>query len=277
MAALLPPSSSRARANRAASTGPTARPMAVEPVAETRRHLGRGDQGLADLAAADQHLRTAPPARRRTGPRRARTGPGRPGRSAASSPTASRPPASPQTRARAAFHDQTATGKLKARDHADHAQRMPGLHHPVIGPLGGDGQAEQLARQADGVVADVDHLLHLAQALGEDLAGLQGDQPAEVGLGGAQLLAEQADQLAAARGRNLAPGQEGLVRGVDGPGAVLRGGVMDMGDDLAGDRRRDRTRAAGRRRSAGRRGGRGDRGPLAARCSSDASMAPRPR
>ncbi len=105
---------------------------------------------------------------------------------------------------------------------------MPALHHPVAGPLGGQGQAEQLAREADGVVADVDHLLDFAQALRSDLAGLQCDQPAEVGLGGAELLAQQPHQLPAPRGGNLAPGQEGGVGALDGglrlaPGCGLQG------------------------------------------------------
>ena len=68
-----------------------------------------------------------------------------------------------------------------------------------LGALGGDGEAVELARQADGEVADVDHLLHFAEAFGDDLAGLERDQPAEIVLGGAQLLAEQAHELAAAR------------------------------------------------------------------------------
>src|SRR5699024_12006436 len=42
-----------------------------------------------------------------------------------------------------------------------------------------------------GEVADVDHLLDLAQALRGDLADLDRDQPAERLLVGAQLLAEQ--------------------------------------------------------------------------------------
>ena len=46
--------------------GPTARPMAVEPVAETSGTAVIVDQGLADLAAADQHLATGRPARRRS-------------------------------------------------------------------------------------------------------------------------------------------------------------------------------------------------------------------
>ena len=122
---------------------------------------------------------------------------------------------SPQTSASAAFHDQTATGKLKAEMTPTDAERMPGFHHAVVGALGGDGQAVELARQADREVADVDHLLHFAEAFGGDLAGFERDEAAEVGLGGAQLLAEQADQFAALGRRHRAPGEEGRVGAVD--------------------------------------------------------------
>ncbi len=60
-----------------------------------------------------------------------------------------------------------------------------------VGAFGGDGQAVKLPRQADGEIADVDHLLHLAAAFGRDLAGLDRDQAAERILRGAQILAEQ--------------------------------------------------------------------------------------
>ena len=53
MAALLPPSSSKARANRPPATGATARPMAVEPVAETSGTWRSTGDRLADLALAD--------------------------------------------------------------------------------------------------------------------------------------------------------------------------------------------------------------------------------
>ena len=98
--------------------------------------------------------------------------------------------------------------EVEGGDHADDAQRMPGLDHPVLRTLGGDGQAEELARQTDRVVADVDHLLDLAEALASDLAGLERDQQAEVGLGGAQFLAEQPDEFAAPRRRDRTPGEE---------------------------------------------------------------------
>ncbi len=122
---------------------------------------------------------------------------------------------------------------------------MPGLHHPVLRPLGGDGEAEQLARQAHGVVADVDHLLDLAQALRADLAGLQGHQPSELGLVRAQLLAEQPHELSAPRGRDLAPGEECLVRPSDCRAHPLRARVAQAADGLAGDRRPGGDRSAG--------------------------------
>ena len=45
--------------------------------------------------------------------------------------------------------------------------------------LGSDGETVQLAREADGEVADVDHLLHFAEALGDDLPDLERHQRAQ--------------------------------------------------------------------------------------------------
>ena len=118
---------------------------------------------------------------------------------------------SPQTSASAAFQDQTATGKLKAEMTPHGAERMPGLGHAMAGALGGDGEAVQLPRQADGEIADVDHLLHFAEALGDDLADLERHQRAERLLRGAQFLAQQAHELAAPGRGNLAPGEKGVV------------------------------------------------------------------
>lgn len=122
---------------------------------------------------------------------------------------------------------------------------MPGFHHAVLGALGGEREAVELAREADREVADVDHFLHLARAFGRDLAGLERDEAAEVGLGGAQLLAQQAHQFAAARRRHAAPGLEGLVRLADGRGRFGGGGLPHLRDHLAGDRRAHREFAAG--------------------------------
>ena len=77
---------------------------------------------------------------------------------------------SPQTSASAAFQLHTATGKLKA---VITATGPSGCHVSVRrwpGPLRGDRAAVELARETDGEVADVDHLLHLAEALLRDLA-----------------------------------------------------------------------------------------------------------
>lgn len=114
----------------------------------------------------------------------------------------------------------------------------------MAGTLGGDGEAVELARQADGEVADVDHLLHLAEALGDDLAGFQRDQPAELGLVGAQLLTEQAHQFAAPRRRHIAPGLEGGDGTLDRVGDIVGAGLGDARDLLAGDRRAHRAGAA---------------------------------
>ena len=113
----------------------------------------------------------------------------------------------------------------------------------MVGPLGRDGQAVELARQTDGVVADVDHLLHLAEALGDDLAGLERDEPAEILLRRAKLLADQPHELAPARRRHAPPGLEGVV----GAGDRLRrlgGGPATWVDHLAGDRRARRQPAS---------------------------------
>ena len=134
--------------------------------------------------------------------------------------------------------------EVEGGDDADHAERMPGFHHPVLGALGGDRQAVELARQADGEIADVDHLLHFAQAFRGDLADLDRNEPAERGLGGAQFLAEQADQFAALRRRHGTPFEEGLMRRFDRRLRLGNGMFPEFADFLAGDRRGDGKRAA---------------------------------
>jgi len=107
----------------------------------------------------------------------------------------------------------------------------------VLGPLGRDGLAIKLAREAYREVADVDHLLHLAKSLGDDLAGFDGDQEAEIILGGAQFLTQQAHELATPRRRHRPPDRKGL-RGVGNDDArILLPRRLEVGDALAGDRR----------------------------------------
>ncbi len=63
----------------------------------------------------------------------------------------------------------------------------------------------KLARQAHREIADVDHLLHFAEAFLMNLAHLETDKRAEHVFMFAQFLAEQAHQLAALRRRHIAP------------------------------------------------------------------------
>jgi hypothetical protein len=95
--------------------------------------------------------------------------------------------------------------EIEGADDADQAERLVLLVHAVAGTLGVHGQAVQLARQADREVADVDHLLHFAVALGLDLAHLQRDQRAQRVLVLAQRVGAQADRFAALGRGHVAP------------------------------------------------------------------------
>ena len=205
------------------------------------------DEHLADLAPADQHGRQSPRARCRPRRRNA-AAPARAGlrRQRGERRLLRRLPdhavAADQRERRVPRPDRHR--EIEGGDDADDAERMPGLHHAVVGALGGDRQAVELPRQADREVADVDHLLHLAGPFGGDLADLDRDQPAERRLVRAQLLAEQPHELAALGRRHVAPGEEGLARARD----RLRG-FRRRRSALLGDRAR-RKSACGRQPAA---------------------------
>ena len=195
-------------------SGESALPMAVEPVAETSGRRG---------SSASWRARSAPPITTSSSPSGASPKAAAARRKSAWQASAVsgvrslgfQTTGSPQTSASAEFQLHTATGKLNAVMTRDRAERVPGLEHAVAGPLGGDRAAEELAREADREVADVDHLLHLAEALLRDLAGLERDERAERLLLAPQLLAEQPHELAAARRGHVAPDLEGLGRARD--------------------------------------------------------------
>ncbi len=210
IAALLPPSSSSSRPKRPATRGATARPIRVEPVALSKRDPRVVDERLAD--ARHRRVTTADTA----------SGAPDPARGLGDQRLAGQ--RGEQRLLRRLPHHRVAADEgqrgvprpdrdreVERADHADDPERVPLLHHPVARALGGDRQAEQLARQADREVADVDHLLDLAEALGADLAGLDGHQRAEVVLVLAQQLAELAHQRAADRRRDAAPLVEGVL------------------------------------------------------------------
>src|SRR6476661_457678 len=117
---------------------------------------------------------------------------------------------------------------------------MPSLLHAMPGALRRDRQPVKLARQSDGEVADVDHLLHLAEAFLHDLPGLQTDQRAELRLLAAENLAEEAHQLAATRRRNVAPLPIGRLGPRDGAVDLCRRHTAQGGEPAAVDRRVDR-------------------------------------
>ena len=168
----------RAAEARAPRPRATRRPMRQQPVAEISGRRRSASIALADVAAAaDDEVEHAGAVVLAASPRRRSSAPR--SRTAASCCDGFQITLSPHTAAIIAFHAHTATGKLNARDDADDAERMPLLVHAVARPLAVHRQAVELARQADREVADVDHLLHLAQPLGEDLAHLERDQPAE--------------------------------------------------------------------------------------------------
>ena len=77
---------------------------------------------------------------------------------------------SPQTSASIAFQAQTATGKLKAvitpTVPADATARSA-----MLRPFAGDRQTIKLPAQADGEIANIDHLLDFAAGFAADLAG----------------------------------------------------------------------------------------------------------
>ena len=126
-------------------------------------------------------------------------------------------------------------GKVECGDDADDTERMPGLHQPVAGTLGGDGLAVQLARQPDGELADVDHLLHLAESLRGDLSGFDGDQRGEIVLVLDEQFAQPRHQRATHRGRCRAPRGKRLCRFGNGRIGLFRCGLRDGEQHVPGD------------------------------------------
>ena len=125
-------------------------------------------------------------------------------------------------------------GEVERRDHGAGADRVPRLHQAVTWPLAGDRQAVQLARQADGEVTDVDHLLDLTETLGADLPGLDRHQLTELRLVLTQQFTEPSDQSATDRGRCRSPIAERLHSGRHGDVDV--GGGTSRAERTAGDR-----------------------------------------
>ena len=112
IAALLPPSSSSDRPKRAATRGPTSRPIRVDPVAERRATAGSSTSARPTGASPSTTWETSAekPASTRACDSRADDASAHSGACSDGFQTTG----SPQTSAIAVFHDQTATGKLNA-------------------------------------------------------------------------------------------------------------------------------------------------------------------
>ena len=89
---------------------------------------------------------------------------------------------------------------------------MPLLVHAVLAALGVHGAAIEHARLADRQISHVDHLLHLAQSLGDDLAVFERHQLGQFALVLPQLIAQRPHQIAALRGRHIGPAARGRDR-----------------------------------------------------------------
>ena len=162
-AALLPPSSRIRRPKREATTGATARPMRVEPVADTMATPSCAASAAPDVGPALEHL---------VEPVRGADVGGGPAQQGVAGHGRQRRLVRRLPQHRVAGDEGQGgvprphgDGEVERRDHGARAHRVPRLHQAVAGPLAGDRQAVQLAGQPDGEVADVDHLLDLAEAL----------------------------------------------------------------------------------------------------------------
>jgi len=76
---------------------------------------------------------------------------------------------------------------------------MPLLHQPVTRPLGLNRQAVEHTRLANSKVADVDHFLHFAFALGNDFSCLERHELTKLVFHFTQSVAKPANGLASHR------------------------------------------------------------------------------
>jgi hypothetical protein len=109
---------------------------------------------------------------------------------------------------------------------------MPGIGDPQIAVCAVSANikldALELAGEPDRKVADVDHLLDLTVTLGQDFPGLDGDETAELGLAGAQLLAKNPDELSTPGRRKRPPRAERFFRLRDRFANAARVSVLEL-------------------------------------------------
>ena len=95
--------------------------------------------------------------------------------------------------------------KIERRDHRDDAERMPLLHQAMIFSLRLNGEPVKHTRLTDCEITNVDHLLHLTFAFGDDLAGLQCHELAELAFKIAESVPELPHRFTTQRCRRYTP------------------------------------------------------------------------
>ena len=124
--------------------------------------------------------------------------------------------------------------EVPRRDHADDADGHAHAHRPLVRHLARRRDAVHAAALAGGEVRHVDALLHVAARLDEDLAHLARRRLRQHLLVLGDRLAEPIEQLATLRrGREL-PRAHGTTRGLDRVIEIVRPGIRERTEDLAG-------------------------------------------
>src|SRR4029077_1501602 len=113
--------------------------------------------------------------------------------------------------------------KIERGDHSNNTERMPLLHQTVIFSLRLDRQAIKHARLTDCEIADVDHLLHFAFPLRDDLSSLECYELPELMFRFPERVAETANGLAADRPGRITPFQKRFLRTGDGRFVIVVG------------------------------------------------------
>src|SRR4029079_17423288 len=132
--------------------------------------------------------------------------------------------------------------------------RIPGLWNAVARAFARDGEAIELPGKADCAVANIDHLPHLAEPLGQDLAGFERNKPTEFTLRRSELFTEKPHELASFWRRLAPPCAECILGETYGAPRFIGCRLAKMRNDLACDRRAGRQTTRKDRACGGRAG-----------------------
>ena len=122
--------------------------------------------------------------------------------------------------------------EIEGRDAADDTEGLPLFEHPVPRSLRLDGEAVELAREPDGEIGDVDHLLNFSDAFGNDFSRLESNQGTEGFSLLAQGVTDLTHHLSAPRCWPVSPLTEGRPRDLDGNLVIFDRGGGNPTDQL---------------------------------------------